>query len=842
MKILYIELINFIGVKAAMHTDSVKFDFGKIDKPIIQIYGKNGCGKTVLAHQLHPFSNINLNGDERNELSLIIPKETGIKRIGYLHNGDVYNIEHTYTPTRSTHTVSSSITKNGVELNQSGGVNTFNSVVERELGINRYIFQFVINGTQITSFGNMSDTQRKNVLYKAMGMDIYDKIHKMSTDDYRYTSKLITALNNSKEFLLSTYGTYDNLCTQLSYKENQYASLSESAEKTKSGMDKLYGTISSLKKQNISEELNSVTIQIDMYDRVIEQLGSFDASTYDSLIDKHISMNDQMNNYKTKKMELLKDMDVLRGKKSDIQTTMLANKRALDDYNEMVSMKESLTQKIKDIELDTFCSSPSSYIQNMLNLAQVINSTCKEIRMSLNDNLLKLLTNMLIEGIDINGFLLQEGSVINDSEKERSAVIRLSNVFNSVIGDIKQCEYDDCLYKKSYNMMDSFFKSYQSSNASEFTAFDIEQIQIAYKSIQTIRRLINVEIAPECKKIFTIESIAENMSNNDYGIDISIIHKLMQSAADRELRDKYIQQLSNIERSIESIENIVSSSNNEEDIIVDIDNKLNDLSIELSNLENDIRELSLNIADNSERRSKLQSVKNINISELRSRLIKLTKLSQELHEAEEDYNILSMDYNSITTQLKTLEIELNQIKDTFNQYNKNIKDIDRYLEDDKKFKIISEATSPTKGKPVLSIRDKVQEALLMTNRLLDIIYDGEIEMLDEIIDEHEFSLPFRRGTNVLSDIKFGSQSESSVLSLALSLSLESVLTFYDIPVIDEKDAYMDAQFSDAFVMMLNNIMSTLKMEQLFIISHKMQPGQYNDTVYVLDLPQTIAMM
>ena len=56
MKILYIKLENFIGVQAAMGVRSIYFDFTKIQKPIIQIYGKNRCGKTVLLQQLldHP--------------------------------------------------------------------------------------------------------------------------------------------------------------------------------------------------------------------------------------------------------------------------------------------------------------------------------------------------------------------------------------------------------------------------------------------------------------------------------------------------------------------------------------------------------------------------------------------------------------------------------------------------------------------------------------------------------------------------------------------------------------------------------------------------------------------
>ena len=164
MRIVYIKLVNFIGVNAAMGVREVEFSFDKINKPIIQIYGKNRCGKTVLIQQLHPFSSINLNGDERSDLPLILPKENGMKNIVYEVDGDVYNITHIYTATKTGHSISSSILKNGEELNPSGGVTIFNSLIEKILGINKYVFQFILNGTQLTSFGGMSTVQRKNLL------------------------------------------------------------------------------------------------------------------------------------------------------------------------------------------------------------------------------------------------------------------------------------------------------------------------------------------------------------------------------------------------------------------------------------------------------------------------------------------------------------------------------------------------------------------------------------------------------------------------------------------------------------------------------------------------------
>jgi DNA repair exonuclease SbcCD ATPase subunit len=120
------------------------------------------------------------------------------------------------------------------------------------------------------------------------------------------------------------------------------------------------------------------------------------------------------------------------------------------------------------------------------------------------------------------------------------------------------------------------------------------------------------------------------------------------------------------------------------------------------------------------------------------------------------------------------------------------------------------------------------------------MYDKEIQMLKPVIDESTFTLPFRCGSNISSDIRYGSQSESTLLSLALSLSLASSLTAYNVPLIDEMDAALDAEMRDSFLMMLQEIMSVLKMEQMFIISHSTQPGAYDHAVHVINISEEIA--
>jgi chromosome segregation ATPase len=840
MKILYIKLENFIGVQAAMGVRSVYFDFTKIQKPIIQIYGKNRCGKTVLLQQLHPYSSINLSGDERSDLSLIIPKETGIKEIGYEVNGKVYTITHTYTPTKTSHTISSSLLCDGKELNPSGGVTIFNELVEQIFGINKYSYQLIINGTNLQSFGTMSVTQRKNLMNKAMGIDIYDKIHKLATDDYRYTNKLITSLNNTKEFVLQTYGSYENMCTIHNYKKNEVELLEQQLANMKSELDTLQGKISTIRQQNPHQELNEINQSLAAYKNVVESIGSFDNDTYDKLVQKQIDLNNLISSTKNERSMVLRDLDDMYKKKEDIESTLMNSRRIAADYNDMLNTQRGLEDRINNIQIEEFTSAPSQHFRSMLSQAQSINSLCKDIKTCLNQTLLNMFAEMLENNIDVSSFLVREGAALMDSEKEKSAISRVRDTINSVEGEIHdECKHTDCLYWRTYEVLQTYFKSYQTATGTNLTQYDIEQFEHAHKCVQMIRRMCDLDMAKEIKSMFQVDRIVRNVASGLYGIDTDRITYLMEEAAKVELKQQLTSQLNDITKSIENMKSLLLPTGDMDEVISGIDQKIQSLKSDEMRLTQTISQLENDLNVNANQRSMVSQVKNINVTELSMRSKRLQELVNTLDESEVRYNELFSQCSEVNTRLAGLRNDLKRVEDAHNQYDSTVVEVEKHVLSNKRYNIIAEATSSTKGKPVIAIREKVEDALYLTNRLLDVMYDKEIQMLKPVIDETSFSLPFRSGSNISSDIRYGSQSESTLLSLALSLSLASSLTAYNVPLIDEMDAALDAEMRDSFLMMLQEIMSVLKMEQMFIISHSTQPGAYDHAVHVINISEEI---
>ena len=838
---------NFIGVYAAMKRKSIELSFDNIDKPIIQIYGPNRSGKSVLEQQLHPFSNINLNGDERNDLPLIIKGEVGIKNIVYEINGKVYNILHTYKPTGKSHTVSSSIMLDGEELNPSGGVGTFNDIIEKSLGINRYSFQFTINGTQLTSFAQMNSTQRKNIMNKAMGIDIYDKIHKLSTDDYRYGNKLITSLSNTKEFILSQYGSYENMITRLNHTKSEHSLLNKSILETKSIIDKLSGKLSMIQQQNPHEELDEINRTLSAYESVSSINSSIlngedISSLYDKLVSEQMSLNNKLNDLRSQRLLIRKDLDILYEKKNNIESTIRAQQNFQNDMERLSNTKESLQSKIDSIQIRYSISVSSDTMRSIYSLSQMINSTCKEIVMCLSKDQLELFATMISNNVDINAFIAEESSFVSRGENEKKLVSDLHSLVNGVQGqypDNDKCHMEnDCIYKHTVDIIKGFFKSYQQTNEGEnkLTTYDIENLTLAYKNLQSIYRMLeSVSIPPEVQYLFDINSIFMNLCNGKFGVDSYTIKDYMEEAAKLEMQDRYIKEVHDIEKTLETMKNGNTNVGFGNTDVSEIDSKISELSSTDTNLSESISMLERSIKSNDMNRMSLSQIKNVNIKELTKRQQKLIKMIESYNEMNSQYTNLSRELNEMVNRFNILSKDLETLEHSNAQYLSTDEEIKKNKESVYKYKIIAEATSSTKGKPVLAIRDMMDKSKRLTNRLLDVMYTGEIQILDPIIDETEFTIPFRCGGNVSNDIRYGSQSESTLISLTLSLSLASSLTKYNIRLLDEIDGFMDQQSAEVFVLMLNEMIGTLGIDQMFIISHKMAPHAHDEIVHVLDI-------
>lgn len=834
MRIKSIRLINFNSIYACRNLKEVYYDFNNTDKTINQICGPNRSGKTVLIQQLHPFSSINLSGDERSDLQLIIPEETGVKEIVYDVDGKEYTINHTYKPSGRSHSVISSLVCEGVELNPSGNVGTFNILIEKIFGLNRYTFQFTINGTQLNSLSNMNATQRKTLLNKALGVDIYDKIHKLSTADHRYISKTIASLNNTKEFILKKYGSYETLQTMLADKQNKYTELVNKCDNAKSAMDRIYGSIVAIENQHPYEELSKMNSILSQVKEVGDKIGSYDNNTYEKLSDEGIELNKELEQVKSQYQILLIDSDNLEEKKDNIIATMQKSKQMRDDYDDMRNVANRLEIEINNIKDNKLISLSPEYYRNTLNIAQTINSISTEIVSSLNDKLLNLVVDMVVENIDIPTFLIREGAVLNDGEKERTAMNRLQSILSTVGGKYPECK-EDCVYKNTYDKLQVYFKSYQTTTEGRFTVDDLETIDRCWKNIVSIKRLISDEYPDELRNVFNIENIMLNIKSSKWGVDFNYVKSLYEDAVNNEQRRKLIEQLENVNSKIKTIESVMVNDTNPTEAINDLDNKLKEIDEKRSNIIWYMQNLENKIKENETNRKLVSQLNGVNIADVHKKIDSLTETINNLNQLKTSYSENDRLYQEMMFAKQALSTELDALQTDDAHCKQTMNELMTNKENDNQCRIIADATSSTKGLPVVMIHNTLDESVKIANHLLNVIYDGNVQLNEVEVSESTLNIPFTHDLVTSNDIRYGSQSESTIFALVLSLALSTQLTNYNIILIDEIDAYLDHEFKDKFILMLDEVSRLLKIDQLFMISHNINTDQFSNIINRISL-------
>ena len=110
----------------------------------------------------------------------------------------------------------------------------------------------------------------------------------------------------------------------------------------------------------------------------------------------------------------------------------------------------------------------------------------------------------------------------------------------------------------------------------------------------------------------------------------------------------------------------------------------------------------------------------------------------------------------------------------------------------------------------------------LANNLLKLIYDDDLKLAKFNVTQDTFEVPYVKNGTKISDVKYASQSENAMITMALSFALANRASGqYNILSLDEVDAGLDETNRSAFLKMLYLQMNVLKAEQVFMISHNM---------------------
>lgn len=199
---------------------------------------------------------------------------------------------------------------------------------------------------------------------------------------------------------------------------------------------------------------------------------------------------------------------------------------------------------------------------------------------------------------------------------------------------------------------------------------------------------------------------------------------------------------------------------------------------------------------------------------------KIDKVLAEAIPLDQSIGCLQADKDNMDGVLYTIEQELPELISKITQIEKHQKQLDEINKEYQDLETISKVCDPVRGYPLFLIKDFLGKPKNLTNELLNIAYKGQFN-IDFRITDKDFFIPVSKSNgNNADDVMEVSSGQRSMVKTALCFALiNTFLGRYNIPAIDELDAFLDDFNRRCFLEILKLQIKTLGIEQLFVISH-----------------------
>ena len=132
--------------------------------------------------------------------------------------------------------------------------------------------------------------------------------------------------------------------------------------------------------------------------------------------------------------------------------------------------------------------------------------------------------------------------------------------------------------------------------------------------------------------------------------------------------------------------------------------------------------------------------------------------------------------------------------------------------------------SPTGGGiQTIFIQLYMRKTLDISNQILAMLFNGQYKLLDFIINEKEFKIPFVGPSGLpADDISSGSMSQIEMMGMVINLALlYQASTKFNIAYLDEIGSGLDNHNQGEFIKVIYYISKYLNMEQVFMICHSL---------------------
>ena len=860
-----IRLENFALIKSGMGLDEIDIDFTKSKYTVSLIIGNNGTGKTALLSNFHPFPYLGAL-EAREDADIIIPDMDGHKEVWYSKGDDQYYIEHIYLAPagkRTTRQVKCYIQKNGKELNEPGTVKTFNEIVESEFQIEPNFLKLIRLGPNVQNFIKLSFTDRKFFISKLLSeVEDYMKDYKQAKEQAKFLANALKlAVSKRDKLNISDISILD---TGIARKEEMIKSRYDDKESLTKRFYEYKGSIN-LDSMETLQTLYDVTLQnIENLKDAIKNLDkpkylhvSTSSATTAEYTDKLVNLNLSHSGIVSQRAIILNEkqrvIDLLEAENKKLEAT-----KASSELEEIQRYIKELTDKIHDFEKsfdisqhdtsiskDVFMSYVDTIniiIYQMKDVFELPETGLQYFRDIYVDNMVQPNTIDKIEAKlrrEVSELLVQLDRTVSTNKQHRKIADKMCTP--------ESCDmFNECPYYLHYHE-ELVHHSKEDKIKLEFDIDCRNEALTVFNQLKSIQMLLNT-IKLEHRMDHGYQGIIASIMKHDITefvdyeavkSEVEFLEYYEEYVNHKEKRAEYEQQakIFQLSNQLESPDEILSN--------------ISKLTMQLSVFNRQIDELD---RKESERLEEIEQTKDLidDFSKYVEYTNEVERLNTELTHTKESRDTLKeslkdkIEYDeklaAYNKQVESIEFDISSLEDSI--YHDRVKrtqfiELGQEIEQIKTrydiVELLKEAVSTNKGIPLIYINSYFKSLRLVANEIIKDIYENDFVLEEFVVNDKEFCIPYRTKGVSVRDIRYASQAESSVATLAISFAmLEQFAYTYNIILLDEVDGPMYKGNKERFFAALEGMLSRIHSEQAFIITQSTMFNDYPVNLIITD--------
>ena len=861
MRYTFASFTGYAGFFHGLGLRTFEVDFTRCISNIVLIVGRNASGKSTLMNSLNLFPDPSLN---------FLPDMDAEKKLSLFDNGNTYNIQiQSPLDGKGNRKVTKAfIQKNGMELNPNGNVSSYKDIIFSEFDLDSNFISLSKLSSNDRGLGDKTPAERKKFVANIIeNLEVYNNIYKtlnkkslifkshintlstkiQSTGNIEVINSTLVNLKRQEDEINKAILDLNNRIVAIQAKNSINEQEAKEIQDANNSRGRLLDSITDLK-TNIDLICNKNKIKISEVDKLLAEsieLSEYYKEQYNSnkilWTEKSNRLSDIQNNINNFTAELEKYKENTKNSVNEL----------LDKSNRI--LKEIKTE-LKELGIDY--SDPNAILSKIQMVRIEFESFIKYI-----DYLYGFATPSMLEFIcsenielqikNINDNFSKLEDTISQNKSKMFEINLLMKSLSTLENRPTKCKIDNCPFISQALEVKAVIKD--RDLIKEFEDLEKQtndlsnQLQKCNESISTINSYIPEKakldaVLQSLSKVFLFKSLVpsyledkntvlEMIKNMNYFNEMRTLEKLnrifelVTTLISETENNKYLQV--EFKRYTDNV-NMLNSTNN----------MIGKLKEEYSGLLNDISTYKSEYIKNeqlyNEITPKIEVYKNLIdlLNKKKDLEVQLDSVDKILKNYQDKADIAAsmvikiQEYNNSIEEYKqslaSIQREISELNGRFILLNSYYEEYNKYNDKYNLIETIKKYCSPTGGGiQTVFMQLYMSKTLELSNQLLGMLFQGEYKLLDFIINENEFRIPFMDSSGLpIEDVAFGSNAQVSMIGLVINLVLlYQASSHYNIARLDEIGSSCDSYNRSQYIQVLNAVINILHMDQLFVISH-----------------------